>query len=83
MFRLLRALTASAPSGSDPAGLLEGPGTPVAPRGVEPHPQDGAGIWQARRPGCPAAGGSGEESQTHKELGVCRNRVGRVTVGTL
>lgn len=68
---LLRALPAGAPTGPDPAGLPEGPGALVAQRGAEPHPQDGAGVWQAGRPGRTAAGGAGEESQPHEELGLC------------
>lgn len=69
MFLLLRALPPGAPSGPDPAGLPEGPGASAAPRGAEPHPPDGAGVWQAGRPWPAAAGGSGEESQAHEELG--------------
>lgn len=65
VFLLLRAFPAGAPSASDLAGLLEGLGAPVAPRGAPPHPEDGAGVWQAGRPGRTAAGRAGEESQKH------------------
>lgn len=72
MLLLLRALPAGAPPGPDPAGLPEGPGAPAAPRGDQPHPQDGAGVRQAGRPRPQAAGGAGEESQAHQELGLCQ-----------
>ena len=68
---LLSAQSAGAPSGPDPPGLPEGPGAPAAPRGDQPHPQDGAGVWNAGRPRCKAADGAGEESQKHQELGLC------------
>lgn len=67
---LLRAPPARAAPGPDPAELPEGPGAPAAPRRAEAHPQDGAGVRQARRPGRAAAGGPGEESQAHQELGL-------------
>lgn len=70
VFLFVRAPTAGASSGPNPAGLLEGAGAPAAPRGVEPHPQDGARFWPAGRAGSTAAGGSGEKSQTQQELGV-------------
>lgn len=70
VFLLLRAPPAGAPSDPDPAGLLEGPGASAAPRGAQPHPQDGARVREARWAGTPAAGGAGEKSQTHQELGV-------------
>lgn len=78
MFLLLRAPTAGAPSDTDPAGIPAGPGAPSAPRGAQSHPQDGAGVWQARWSGCSAARGAGEESQTHQELGQCGNQTGGV-----
>lgn len=83
VFLLLGARPAGPPSGPDHAGLPEGPGAPAARRGAEPHPQDGAGVRPAGRPGRAAAGGAGEESPTHQELGpcVCTISVGRVTHG--
>lgn len=71
VFLLLRAPPAGAPFNPNPAGLLEGPGTPAAPRRAEPHPQDSARLREARRAGSAAAGGSGEESPTYQELGRC------------
>lgn len=71
MFLLHGAPAAGAPADPNPAGLSEGPGAPPAPGGAQPHPQDGAGVREARGPGTAAAGGAGEESQAHQELGVC------------
>lgn len=68
---LLRAPPAGAPSGPDPPELPAGPGAPAAARRAEAHPQDGARVRTARRPGRAAAGGAGEESQAHQELGLC------------
>lgn len=67
---LLRAPPAGATLGPDPAELPEGPGAAASPRRAEAHPQDGAGVRTAGRPGCAAAGGAGEESQAHQELGL-------------
>ena len=70
MFLLLRAPPAGAPAGPHLAGVPEGPGAPAAPRRDQPHPQDGAGVRPARRPGRSAAGRAGEESETQQELGL-------------
>lgn len=68
---LLGAPPAGAPLDPDPAGLSESPGAPAAPRGAQPHPQDGAGVREARWAGATAAGGAGEKGQKLQELGVC------------
>lgn len=70
VFLLLRAPPAGASFDPDPARLPEGPGASAAPRGAQPHPQDCAGVREARWAGTQAAGGPGEKSQTHQELGV-------------
>lgn len=67
----LSALAAGASSGSDPAGLPKGPGAAAAARGAPPHAHDCAGVRPSGRSGCTAAGGAGEEGQTHQQLGVC------------
>lgn len=71
MFLLHGAVSAGAPALPDPAGLPEGPGAAVAPRGAEPHAQDGAGVRQARRAGPAAAGRPGTEGHADQKLGAC------------
>lgn len=71
VFLLHGAVSAGAPALPDPAGLPEGPGAAVAPRGAEPHAQDGEGVRQAGRAGPAAAGRPGTEGHADQKLGAC------------